>query len=408
VWKSAIALTVTAAVGAGCKGTHAEATEQAATGSDLTHVEQALAQIVATCAQANGTAEIRRKGQARWEKLEVGATFRERDWVRTGANSTVRVRFAHGGFLDLGENTTMLVDTAVSVESGTVVGIADTTQPFVVNAADGSQAKISAAGGDRVEFRLTPSATKGVEIAVTKGKVDVVTTEGTRTVGAGEATDLAGQHTSEIVKLLAFPKSLAPGVDARFLFAPKMKIPLAWSAVPAAAKYHVQVARDTDFYNLVSSADSTAPNNSFTPDAEGMYAWRVAARDASGRLGEWGFARRIYCENGEPTEMLIAPPDGITVEFPNKPPQVQFSWRPMGDVKKYRLVVSRADGDEGVVSTVTTAQQASVALDEGKYSWGIYAIRASGEEPIFLSLRQLTVKKMAGPKIHTEVQWKKN
>jgi hypothetical protein len=403
VWKSAIALAVAAA----CNGNHAESTEQAPKGSDLAHVEEALAQIVATSAQTNGTVEVRRKGQVRWEKLDVGTTLRERDWVRTAASSTARVRFANGGFLDLGENTTVLVDTTISVESGTVVGTADSTHPLVVAAADGSQARIAATGGEHVEFRLTPSATKGVEIAVTKGSLDVVTQDGTRTVNAGEATDLAEQHTNEIVKLLGFPKSLSPGVDARFLFAPKMKIPFTWAAVPNAAHYHLQVARDTDFYNLVSSADSATPNNSFSPDAEGMYAWRVAARDGSGRLGEWGFARRIYCENGEPTELLIAPRDGFTVEFPNKPPQVVFTWRPMGDVKKYRLVVSRADGDEGVVSTVTSAQQASVALDEGKYTWGIYAIRADGEDPIFLSLRQLTVKKLAGPNIETEVHWKK-
>jgi hypothetical protein len=60
-----------------------------------------------------------------------------------------------------------------------------------------------------------------------------------------------------------------------------------------------------------------------------------------------------------------------------------------------------------VVSTVTATQTLSVSLEEGAYVWGVYAIKPNDEEePIFLTLRLLTIRKQQGPKIHTEVQWK--
>src|SRR5205085_6852798 len=121
----------------------------------------------------------------------------------------------------------------------------------------------------------------------------ITTKDGQRTIAAGEATDVSQQHAGEVVKLLGFPKSLSPGIDARFLFAAKLKVPFVWGPVPSAASYYLQVARDTDFHNLVATAISTTTNNSFSPEVEGIYVWRVAARDASGRQGELGFARRI-------------------------------------------------------------------------------------------------------------------
>src|SRR4051812_10328201 len=99
-----------------CKGKEKPQERPAATGSaEIKHVEEALGNIVATCAEVTGTVEVRRKGQATWEKVAIGAPLRERDWVRTGPGSFVRVRFTDRGYLDVREQTTLLVDTAISV-----------------------------------------------------------------------------------------------------------------------------------------------------------------------------------------------------------------------------------------------------------------------------------------------------
>jgi hypothetical protein len=406
VWKIAIAASAMAAVA--CRGDSSGATDRSASGSGGSAVEPAApSQIVATCAEANGTIEIRRKGSARWERAELGTTFREHDWVRTSSRSFARLRFASGGFLDLAENTSILVERAITVEQGMLVGVADSKQPFVIKAADGSEATI-VASGENAEFRLISTAAKGIEIAVSKGVIELVTADGKRVISAGEVTELVGKRTGEVVKMLPFPRSLSPGIDARFLFTPKMSIPLVWSHVPGASRYYVQVARDTEFHSIVFAGEVKDAKQSFSPDAIGMYAWRASAYDAAGHLGEFGFGRRIYCEADQPKELLVGPRDGFKLDYAKKAPTVEFSWQSQGAAKKYKLVIERdAPGAEPIISTTTGGQMLAETLEDGVYYWGVYAIDGDKEQPMFLNLRQLTIHKLEGPKIKTEVHWNK-
>jgi hypothetical protein len=415
VSKRALALGVALVSSPGCDGSSSGRTEKpvvaAPAADNVAQLEEALAAIVATCAEALGNVEVRRKGQPHWDQVAVGVAFRERDWVRTGAGGFARLRFAAGGFLDLRQNTTILVDRAIGIESGSLVGVAETgAEPIIIKAADGSEARIVAsADGPPAEFRLTPSSEAGLEIAVTKGNLNVITREGERAVAAGEASDLRQHRAGEVVKLLGFPKSLWPGVDARFLFAGDKQVALKWAPVPGAARYHAQIAYDTEFRDLVLDADTTTTGTSFSPDAVGIYVWRAAAIDAKGRLGEFGFARRIFFEQEPPHDLLLSPHDGIKVGFSDKHPRIMFSWQSAGDTKRYKLVIGRGDAptSDPVVSIPTPRQQITVTtLREGTYRWGVYAVRGKEEIPIFIEPRELTIRKQR-VKAKTDKLWDK-
>ncbi len=361
------------------------------------HVEEALAKIVATCADAAGTVEARRQGEPRWGAIGIGATFRERDWARTGDHAFARLRFVTGGFLDMRENTTILVDTAIHVDTGSLVAVAEAGGgPLVVKAADGTEARIAADSDAQAEVRLTPSASKGLEIAVTSGKAKLITKDGERMLGSGEASELANDRAGDVVKLLPFPRSVLPGIDARFQFVAGKKVDLKWQAVAKAARYHVQVARDTDFHELVFNSDSPATKTSFAPEEVGLYVWRTAALDAGGRLGEYGFARRMYFEDEAPKELLVAPADGAKIGFSEGAPHITFSWQSASETTKYRLVIGTGTDPttDTVASIVTGDQQVTVkSLGEGNYHWGVYAIRGKRETPIFLAPRELTIRR---------------
>lgn len=402
MWKCALHVALVYA--AACKGASSAPSDAAAVAP--LHVEEALAKIVATCAEVRGKVETRRQGQPQWDPTNVGATFRQRDWVRTGPGGFARIRFSAGGFLEMREGTTILVDTALSVESGSLVAVAEPGAPILVKGKDGSEAKLVATAGETVtQIRLTPGSA-GLEIAVTQGAVNVITRDGEQPIATGEARDLIGHRTGDVVKLIAFPKSLSPGVDARFLFVPDMKVALTWRAVPQAARYHVQVARDTEFETLAVDTDASGTTTTFVPDAVGVYAWRVAAVDAAGRVGEFGFMRRIYCEEEEPRDLLVAPPDGIKFGFADKVPRISFSWQSAGNTKSYKLVISSAsDSSKPAATIVTAAQRVEVAtLREGVYRWSVYAVRDNREVPIFLAPRTLIVRKQR-VKAHTEKLW---
>jgi hypothetical protein len=166
--------------------------------------------------------------------------------------------------------------------------------------------------------------------------------------------------------------------------------------VPGAKGYHVQVASDTEFRTLLVDGPVERETTWFTPPATGMYAWRVAARDAAGRVGEPGFARRIFVEEATPRDLLVAPRHAARFGFADTPPRVVFAWQSAGDTGEYRVVVTRgAEPSSDIVTSVTTRNQQLVidSLGEGSYRWGVYAVRADHDSPLFTEPRLLTIHK---------------
>jgi hypothetical protein len=277
-------------------------------------VEEALAAIVATCARCEAT-EVRRRGKPYWEPIAIGGTFRDGDWIRTQVNGSARIRFVSGGHLDLDEKTTLFVeaDTAkrtagdlagvhVAMQSGGASGVLDGTKdaPLKIRTSDG-EVRIAGNDGD-AEFRLKPTADGAVEVAASKGQIVVKGTGGERRIEAGKPEPPKGPVAPKAPYVpprpkntIPFPSSTSPRIDARFTCLALLEIPLRWAAVPGATAYKVIVARDLSFRAIVAAKEVKDTSFVFRPPGPGTYTWRVAARDARG-YGEFGFARRIFCE----------------------------------------------------------------------------------------------------------------
>ena len=383
-----------------CKN-HTEPARDAATRGEL----PALA-IVATCADASGAVDARRKGEPKWEPVRIGATFRERDWVRTGDDGYTRLRFSDRRFLELPERTTILIDNEITIDSGSLVAVAGGGESMRIKAADGSVAQIISTSGDaRSELRFTPSKTKGVEIAVTKGTVRLVTSAGEQALGAGEASDLANDRAGAVAKLPGAPAGLS--LDTRLQLAPGVLVPLRWAPVAGATRYRVQVALDPTFRVREIDRELPGPEMSFTPDRAGTYVWRVASIDGQGRLGAFGDVRQVQVDTEPIPDLLLAPAPGAKIGYADKTPVVSFTWRAAGSGLRYRLVVVLGTdlGAEPVATETTTGQRLEVrTLREGTYHWGVYAVTDTRETPIFSSPRALTIRKQR-VKVHTEKLW---
>jgi hypothetical protein len=254
---------------------------------------------------------------------------------------------------------------------------------------------------------VTPAPHNSIDIAVIKGIVTIETDSGSQVVRAGTASRVTKQVVSQPVSMIAFPKSVAPGIDARFHFIADKPIDLQWTDVKGAAGYRVQVSKDTEFRQLVLNEDATSSAMQFAPKVPGIYAWRVAARDNADRLGEFGFGRRIYFEQEPPKDLLLTPPDGAKVGFSDSYPKIEFSWQSLGDASGYKLVVGRGavPSVDPIVTIPTEAQKVEVgSLREGVYHWGVYAIVDGREEPVFINAREITIRKQR-VKAHTENLW---
>lgn len=391
-------------------------------------VKAALAAIVATCAEVKGTVEVRRRGETTWEPAAVGTTLREGDAVRTGPRSYARIGLLESGHLELQAETTIQVDLAaakaqaaagsrqvvVAVEQGTargaLTGAEGTAASLAIQERDGSRAEIvRGAGSEPTEFRVTAAAERPTEIAVERGKATVVTGDTETPLESRQAVEVSRGKASAVITLLAFPPGRQPGIDARYHLAEGLAIKLRWAPVKGAARYRVEIANDMSFTSPVDSAETDGLSHVFSPAAEGMYVWRVVAIDASGRHGEYNFARRLFCETEPPRDLLVAPKGGEQLAFVDARPRVRFSWQSAGGSSAYRLLIGRGEDPRAntVFNKVTTGQQIEVdVLGEGDYAWGVYARGEGEEKPIFLEPRRLVIRRARGPKVDTDELWK--
>ncbi len=376
---------------------------------------KSLAAIVASCAAAEGDVQVRRAGQGEWTPIATGAVFRAGDVVRTGPGGFARVEFLAGGGLELEADAEVTIDlvppaagapepqagSRVSVERGVVRGFmparADAA-PLVLRTAEGRDVRLAAAPGEKpVAVRLTRGA-RGTEVAVTSGEVRVGETK----LRSGQAADVKAEGPADVVELLGFPASLEPGIDARFRWEPQLAVRMSWRPVAGAAGYRVQIAHDLAFQSVEQALDIDGTQTTLVPRAEGVYAWRVASRDASGRLGEYGFARRIYLEKEQPKDLLVGPSDGHVINFAEQLPAIEFTWQSSANAAAYRLVIARGPDllAQKLMELETSGQKLEVvALEAGTYYWGVYVKDLKAPQPIFVKARQLVLQKVAKPKV---------
>ncbi len=386
-------------------------------------VAKSLAAIVASCAAVEGGVQVRRAGQEGWTTVATGAVFHAGDVVKTGPDGFVRIEFLSGGGLELESDAEVVIDVVapapgpagapapkvesrVSVERGVVRGFMPATAdaaPIVLRTAEGKDVRLAAAapGEKPVTVRIT-RGTRGTEVAVTSGQVRVVGAGGEKTLRSGQAADVKTEGAADVIELLEFPASVEPGIDARFRFEPQMAIRISWHAVAGAAGYRVQIARDLAFQAVEQAFEAEGTQTTFVPRGEGVYAWRVASRDPAGRLGEYGFARRIYLEKEQPKDLLVGPADGHVVKFAEQLPPVEFTWQSSANASAYRLVIARGPDllQDKLMELETSGQKLEVlALESGTYYWGVYVKDPRGPQPIFVKPRQVILQKVAKPKV---------
>lgn len=153
---------------------------------------------------------------------------------------------------------------------------------------------VSAVRGTEFRMHYDPEAQRATT-EVTDGQVVFApSAEGTGTPdraqlvpeGYGTATDI-----SEPVALLPAPEILRPG---RVQDGERLSFEL--RPVDGAVRYHVQIARDAGFLEIVDETDAATPLAELPPLADGTYFVRATATDARGLEGMpaiYGFERNL-------------------------------------------------------------------------------------------------------------------
>lgn len=377
-----------------------------------------MSPVLATLGIARGDVQVRHADKPYWQALSSGESLRAGDWVRTAKGAFAHIEFNSGESLDLGEDALIIVEqqpahedagvplASVEVQSGEVRGELPKKRAsagrLVLKTKEAGDVSLSSDSKEGVKFRITRGA-KGSEIAVTEGSAKLHTSSGERALSSGKAATIATGGAIEEFSLIDFPTSVEPGIDARFKFKPGMAVSLVWRSVEGASGYRVQIAEDLSFHSLISDTPIAGTEYTLSPGKEGIYAWRVATKDAQGHYGEFGFARRVFCDREQPKDLLLAPRDGAVIAFSAAKGAVQFSWDAAADAHAYRVVIGRGPNllETEVLSVESPTQEVEVQdLAPGDYYWGAFIVGPEAR-PIFLQPRRLSLRKTTKASVKT-------
>lgn len=157
-----------------------------------------------------------------------------------------------------------------------------------------------------------------------------------------------------------------------------------WNNEPGYINYKIEISRDENFTDVVTSQDNKANFYRFkNENLSGRFYWRV-----SGILNKAGERNTSLTGNFELTVkeniQLAAPVEGaeIKLESEGKKTDVKFSWSPSGYSGKYRVQVStnREFTDAKTIDRVSNNSSVYAMGDPGEYFWRVLLYDDKGKE----------------------------
>jgi photosystem II stability/assembly factor-like uncharacterized protein len=154
-----------------------------------------------------------------------------------------------------------------------------------------------------------------------------------------------------------------------------------WTAVGQATSYHLQLARDTLFSDIVRE-ETAWPNTYLTagPLAYGTYYWRVQGV-AAGRMGEWSAVWRFTVQESAPQAPLLEIPANHAqrVQIP-----ARLDWQDLPGARRYRLQLALSITFwQTLVDTMLIQSACTIASLETQhtYYWRVSALNDGGAGP---------------------------
>ena len=272
---------------------------------------------------AGGRVERRRPTELDWTRIPVDTLLAEAERLRTLAESFAVVRFRDASRIRMGEHSHLVIqhlreDRLTRREEVGVLLYGGDLRALIGAEASRQILNVQTEGIETQSksrdywVEKTPERAR---LANFDGEV-AVTAEGTTVQVRKDQGTLVerGDPPLEPVDLLPAPELIAPSEGAQVF---DVHADLRWSAVPSAAAYWLEVARDPGLTELVlSDTDVTATHLGLSLGEDGRYYWRVSAVDASGLPGPAAPLRQFLKARDEipPYLQLRRPAAGLHID----------------------------------------------------------------------------------------------
>jgi hypothetical protein len=153
------------------------------------------------------------------------------------------------------------------------------------------------------------------------------------------------------------------------------KVSIAWSPIPGATQYEIQIERDGK-----TVSKKTLEDSSWSGDLKfGIYAYQIRAYDRVKRPGQWTEPSPLVVMPAPPAPSL--PEDGKKVTLFSDEADAVLRWKATPGASKYRVALTRK-GAPPEIHVVEGTELKLKTLVPGNYSWIVTAIvKSKGRVP---------------------------
>jgi hypothetical protein len=230
-----------------------------------------------------------------WSWGRQGERLRDGDAVQTFDDSTARIQFSEGNVLDMSQNSLVVIqrterDPVRSEVHSQLVMVGGELRGTVGAGGGASAVDVSLPGGvvkirsgtrDRADaqFKISTTEHRGSTIAVYRGVAELDANGRTLRLPPNFASTVSPDGAvAKPVPLPARPVLVEPVKDRTYTVGDRMeKLRFSWKGARSVDTYHVVIARDPGFDNVVYDAHVGTPELRYGNLARGTYYWRVSS-----------------------------------------------------------------------------------------------------------------------------------
>ena len=172
-----------------------------------------------------------------------------------------------------------------------------------------------------------------------------------------------------------------------------------WNKVDGCESYELIVDDSASFSSPVIDNNNIS-KTSYKSDslADGLYYWKVRARDAAGNWGQYSEVRSFTIDTqGPPAPSLISPDDTATLND-NTP---SFDWTDVAGAAQYELMVDNSSSFDSPeihrTNLAASSYTAASSLADGLYYWKVRARDAAGNWGQYSEVRSFTIDTQGPP-----------
>lgn len=328
-------------------------------------------EVVGTIYFKDRVAQRKYVAQAMWEPLRTGVPVYNNDSIRTGELSAATIVLKDSTRIELDENSMIVVSvgdkTELNFAYGSIQARRDETAGEAGDLTIRSQDRTVTVGASDVQLSKTDEAGGGLDVSVTRGEASVTSASGeTQSVGENQRATV-NQGRIEIKPVLF--RLATPDDSARiFTEGGRASIDFRWAPVEGAVTLEVSPRRNFSQIAARTTINGTASSAAL---AEGVYYWRISAKNPQSGAVEYSEIRRLaVAQNGG--LRLFAPASNASFDYVNDAPLINFSWSRNEFARAYVLEISTRENFSSIAETrELRTTGASVALPAGQYYWRV-------------------------------------